>query len=94
MVWLQIIPDQLQPEIERSSNLPLRPDPELRPNQIPKHMPVSGAPVMAGASVITEASAFTEAPQLIIGQYEHLYEAIGVGFRGQTRSASHHPTVN
>ena len=57
-------------------------------------MPVSGAPVKAGASVITEASAITEAPQLIIGQYEHLYEAIGVGFRGQTRSASHHPTVN
>ena len=36
-------------EIERSGNLPLRPDPELRPNQIPKHMPVSEASVKAGA---------------------------------------------
>ena len=38
-------------EIERSGKMPLRPDPELRQNQIPKHMPVSGAPVKADASV-------------------------------------------
>ena len=45
------------PEIERSGNLPLRPDPELRPNQIPKHLPVSEASVKAGAPASAGASA-------------------------------------
>ena len=44
----------MKSEIEQSGKMPLRPDPELRPNQIPKHMPVSGAPVKADASVKTD----------------------------------------
>ena len=36
-------------EIDRSRKFPLRPIPELRPNQISKHMPVSEASVKAGA---------------------------------------------
>ena len=36
-------------EIDRSGKFPLRPIPELRPNQIPKHLPVSEASVKAGA---------------------------------------------
>ena len=46
-------------EIERSGKMPLQLYPELRPNQIPKHMPVSGAPVKAGVSVKTDLSGKT-----------------------------------
>ena len=45
------------PEIHRSGKFPLRPIPELRPNQIPKHMPVSEASVKAGAPASAGASA-------------------------------------
>ena len=38
----------------RSGKMLLRPDPELPLNQIPKHMPVFGAPVEADASAKTD----------------------------------------